>query len=319
MFVVSTLACCPAVAKDRIMFQMGWSPSGERAQYYVAKEAGYFAAEDLEVQILAGKGAFDTLTKVATGVADLGEVGLNSLLQARITVDVPVVAVMAMYTKPLDALITTEGSNINSMADVGGKKVATSPFTASNAYWPFVLKRVGVDPASVTLIKADEAALVPLLAAGRVDAIVRYYSGLPIVNDVLSSVGKVGKAIAWADSGFEGYGNAIVTSRRFLTERRDVVVRFVRALKKGEELMKSDPARAALAMKASVPEIDSAIMEKSIRSSLPAFFNEITTRDGLGVLSPSLVKTTWEWVAQEEGVSLEKIDPLRMIDFTVAQ
>jgi NitT/TauT family transport system substrate-binding protein len=315
----SILATGAAQALEKITYQLGWIPSGERAQVYLAQDAGFFAEEGLEVRILPGKGGADALMKVATGSADLGETGLNSLFQAAISNEVPVKAIMAMHTQPVDALITIDGSGINSVKDLAGKKVATSAFTSSNVHWPVLLKANGVEPSAVNLVKADAASLVPLLATGQVDAIIMYYTNLPAVESVLSSTGKVVKALRWSDYGLAGYSNSVVTSVRFLKENRSAVVGFVRALKKAEELMHRDPARAAAAVKALVPEIDVAIMEATIKSSDRALFNENTSRDGLGVFSPELVKTTWQWVSREEGVPADKLDPSSMVDYAIAK
>jgi NitT/TauT family transport system substrate-binding protein len=152
-----------------------------------------------------------------------------------------------------------------------------------------------------------------------VDAIIMYSSSTQAVNRVLHSAAKTAKSIPWADYGLAGYANSVVASKRFLAEKREVVVRFVRALQKAEQLMQHDPERAALAVKASVPEIDPELVEATVRDASPAFFNDITTRDGLGVFSPALVRTTWEWVAKEEGVPVDKLDPLASIDFAIAK
>ncbi len=138
------LAAGPAGAAEKIIFQFGWLPGGDRAAYYVASHAGLFAAEQLEVQLLAGKGSTDALTKIATGAADMGEGGLDALFTAKLQNEVPVTAVMPVYTKPPDALVTTTASGIKSLKDVGGKSVATSPFTSSNGPWPFLLQMNGV-------------------------------------------------------------------------------------------------------------------------------------------------------------------------------
>jgi NitT/TauT family transport system substrate-binding protein len=319
LLLASVISLSAAHAAEKVTFQLGYPPSGGLAHYYLAREAGFFAAEGLDVQILPGKGGSDTLTKVATGTIDLGETGLNSLMQANIATPVPVKAVMAILTEPPDALLTTGQSGIVSLKDVAGKKIATSPFTSSNLHWPFLLKQNGVDPASVTLIKADASALVPMLAEGQADGIVAYYSHATEASSVLKEAGKTLKVIPWSDYGLAGYSNSIVTSDQFLKTKRDIVVRFVRALQKGVALTRQDPGRAARALKASVPEIDVVLAEAAVRDSAPGMFNAESARDGLGVFSPALVKTTWEWVAKEEGVPTDKLDPSSLVDYTIAK
>lgn len=308
-----------ALALDKVTMQFGWVPGGDRAAYYLAKEAGLFKAEGLDVQLIGGKGSTDAITKVATGAADFGEGGLDALLRARLTSNVPVTAVMPVYTKAPDALFTTTASGIKTLKDVAGKKVATSPFTSSNGPWPFLLRMNGIDPAAVTVIKADPNALAPMLATGQVDAIIQYVINAPATSAILAEAKKTAVMIPWADYGLTGYSSSIFVSNKTLETRRDVVLRFMKAVRKAEQMMRDDPEKAAAAVKASVPEIDLAITVALVKATLPLIFNENTQRDGLGVFSPELVKTTWEWVAKQENVPVEKLDPLAVADVQISK
>ena len=311
------LAACPAGAAEKIIFQFGWLPGGDRAAYYVASHAGLFAAEQLEVQLLAGKGSTDALTKIATGAADMGEGGLDALFTAKLQNEVPVTAVMPVYTKPPDALVTTTASGIKSLKDVAGKSVATSPFTSSNGPWPFLLQMNGISLSSVKMINADPGALGPMLAAGRTDAIIQYVANAPATAMILQETGKTIHVIPWSDYGLKGYSSSIFVSNKVLATRRDAVVRFTRALKKAEQMMQDNPDGAAAAMKAMIPELDLVTTKALVVATLPLIFNENTRQDGLGVFSPALVKTTWEWVAKQQNASPDKLDPMKSIDLQI--
>jgi NitT/TauT family transport system substrate-binding protein len=311
-------AAVPAAATEKLVFQFGWLPGGDRAAYYLATHAGLFAAEQLEVQLLPGKGSTDALTKIATGAADMGEGGLDALLTAKLQSVVPVTAVMPVYTKPPDALVTTTASGIRTLKDVTGKSVATSPFTSSNGPWPFLLQMNGVDPAAVKLINADPGALGPMLATGRVDAIIQYVTNAPATALILHEATKTMHTIPWADYGLTGYSSSIFVSHKVLATRRDAVVRFTRALKKAEQMMRDDPDKAATALKAMIPEIDLATNRALVLSTLPLIFNENTQKDGLGVFSPAIVQTTWEWVAKQRNTPLDKLDPMAAVDLQIA-
>ena len=317
--VPALLIATQASAAEKIVFQFGWLPGGDRAAYYLASTAGLFAAEGLEVQLLAGKGSTDAFTKVATGVADMGEGGFDAILTAKVQSEVPIVAVMPVYTKAPDALATTVEGGIKSLKDVVGKKVATSPFTSSNGPWPFLLQMNGVNPDQVSLIKADPNALAAMLATGQVDAIIQYVTNAPGTGVILKEAKKNLYMIPWADYGLQGYSSSIFASTKMMTTRRGDVIKFTRALKKAEQMMKDDPDGAAAAVKKLVPEVDLEITKGLAKSTLPLIFNENTDRDGLGVFSPAIVKTTWEWVAKQQKVPLEKLDPMSAIDTNIAK
>jgi NitT/TauT family transport system substrate-binding protein len=307
-----------AVADDSVTMQLGWIPGGDRAFFYLAKDSGLFAAEHLDVRILPGKGATDVITKLATGAADFGDAGLDAILTAKIQGDVPVKAVMPVFTMAPDGLTTTTGSGIRSLKDLAGKSVATSPFTSSNGPWPFLLRLNGVDPDKVRLVKADPSALVAMLAAGQVDAVIQFINNEPLVSKVLRENNKEIVVLPWSQYGLEGYSNSIAVSDKTLATRRDLVVRFTRALRKAILATRDNPAVAVAALKTAVPQTDAEAAEGMARASLPLIFNANTTRDGLGVFSPALVKTTWEWAAKEQGAPLDKLDPLQAVDLTIA-
>jgi NitT/TauT family transport system substrate-binding protein len=214
--------------------------------------------------------------------------------------------------------VTTTTSGIKTLKDVTGKTVATSPFTSSNGPWPFLLRMNGVDPAAVTLVKADPGALGPMLATGRVDAIIQYVTNAPGTGAILQEAKKTIHMIPWTDYGLSGYSSSIFVSHKVLATRRDAVVRFTRALKKAEQMMRDDPDKAAAALKAMIPEIDLAINKALVLSTLPLIFNENTQKDGLGVFSPAIVKTTWEWVAKQQDAPLDKLDPMAAVDLAIA-
>ncbi len=306
-------------AADKISMQFGWLPGGDRAFYYLAREAGFYRDENLDVSLLAGKGSTDAMTKVATGAAEFGEGGLDALLTAKVAADIPLIAVMPVYTSAPDALITTTATGIKSLKDVAGKKIATSPFTSSNGPWPFLLRLNGVDPDKVTLLKVDPSTLAPMLATGQADGVIQYVNNAPVDTVILDQVKKTMVMLPWSDYGLEGYSSSIFVSPKTLANRRDLVVRFTRALKKAELLLEQHPEQAADALVKSVPETDRESALAMAKATLPLMFNANTTRDGLGVFSPALVKTTLDWVAKQANVPTDRLDPMSAVDVTVAK
>ncbi len=315
---ILAVICQTADAADRVTLALGWVPTGSNAYFYMAKEGGFFAAENLDVQILSGKGASDAMTKVVTGVADFGEAGVDALLTARVSTDLPLKAVMPIYTTPPDALITAVGAGVNSLKDLTGKRVATTPFTQSNGPWPFLLALNGVAPSSVSLIKADPNALMPMLATGQVDGVIQFTTNAPVSEAVLAAAGKQIKVLPWSEYGMKGYSNALIASEKTLSARPDIAVRFMRALKKALEAERDHPEKAAAALKASIPETDAVLAEKMIRVSIPLLFNETTDQAGFGNFAPEVVSQTWQWVAKAQNVPTSKLDPMSVVDMIVA-
>ncbi|MGA2127332.1 MAG: ABC transporter substrate-binding protein, partial [Xanthobacteraceae bacterium] len=193
-------------AAEKVTFMIDWLPAGDKAVPYLGVQKGLFAAEGLEVTIQSGRGSSDVVTKLGTGAADIGTGGLSALLQARAQSQVPVKAVLSIYTLQPDAIFTTEGSGITSLKDLVGKKIATATFSSSNVVWPLLLQSNGVDPATVDLLKADPGALAPMLATGQVVATINWVTVAPAFEKPLGETGKKLKTIPWSEYGFQGYG-----------------------------------------------------------------------------------------------------------------
>ena len=246
--VVCLVAAAGASAADKVTFNLGFLPNGANALLYVGIHQGLFAAENLDVTILPGRGATDTLTKVATGVADLGEVSFEAFLAAKAESQVPVKAVMPYFTRPPDSLVTTTATGIATLKDVVGRTVATSPFAASNLVWPVLLKQNGIDPASVTLIKADPNTFAGMLATGRVDAVISWATTTAMYIPVLTAAGKTIKIIPWSGSGYEGYSQTYVASDRMITSRPDVLRRFLKVVRQAIYVVNENPVAAACSL-----------------------------------------------------------------------
>jgi NitT/TauT family transport system substrate-binding protein len=304
----------PAKAADQVVFQLGWFPGGYNSPPYIGVQKGLFAAENLEVKILSGRGSADTLTKLSTNVADFGEAGLDALMAAKAEGQVQATAVMAMFTQQPDALITTTTTGINTLKDMPGKSVGTSPFTSSNLPWPLVLKQAGVDPAAVRLVKVDANALFGMLAAGQVDGILVWTTTAPAAIPSLTAAGRTMKVIPWSREGYDGYSQAIVASNKTLTERPDVTRRFLKVLRQTFELMAKEPDAAAEAVKAHAPQADLGALRAQVDATVPLMINDISRRDGLGVFNPVLVQKTWEWVAKAREYPMDKMAPMSVID-----
>ncbi len=304
----------PAQAADKLTYINDWLPGGDKAIPYYAKERGFFAKEGLDVTVQTARGSSEAITKIGTGAADVGSGGLAALLQAKAETGVPVTAVLGVFTKQPDSLFTAEGSGINSLKDVKGKKVATATFTASNVIWPLILKEIGLTDADVTLLKVDPGALAPMLASGQVDATINWSTASPPFVKALGSAGKTLKILPWSAAGFDGYGYSVFVSDKLIAAQPDVAKRFVKAYVAAAKAALADPKDVAKAMKAVFPEMDEALVEQQFMTIVPLIQNEITEKEGFGTLDKARLAKTWEWTAKAQNVPVSKFDPEKAVN-----
>lgn len=304
-----------AQGKDKVIFQLDWLPGGDKAAPYVGIKQGYFAAEGLEVEIKSGRGSSDAVTKIATGVADIGSGGISALMMAAAeNPAIPVKAVLSVYSKQPDAIFTVKGSGVDGLKSVAGKTVATATFSSSNTTWPVILQANGVDPDKVKLLKVDPATLAPLLAQGQVDATINWITVAPLFEKVLAQAGKQLVVHPWSAQGLDGYGLSLFASDKFIKERPEVLRKFLRAYAKATAFAIANPDAAAADLKALVPEIDLAASAGEFRASIPLIQNEISARTGLGAFDPKLLAATWGWVSKAMKYPADKVSPEKLVD-----
>lgn len=308
------LGAAGAHAADKLVVQLDWLPGGDKSFVYAGVKQGFFAAEGLEVSVLPGRGSADAITKVASGAADVCFGGIAALMMAAAESGVPVKAVMSLYSKQPDSLLTVKGSGVTSLKDAVGKTIATSPFSSSNPLWPVILESNGIDPNKIKLLKVDPATLAPMLAQGRVDATIGWITTAPVFESVLKQAGKELVVLPWSASGLDGYGWSAMAGEKLIKERPDVLKRYLRALNKALKFTMDNPDKAAADLKAAVPESDVGVIAAEFRASMPLLVNEISKRDGLGTFEPKLLATTWGWVAKSMNYPPAKVDPEKLVD-----
>ncbi|MBL7252427.1 ABC transporter substrate-binding protein [Alloalcanivorax sp. C16-2] len=298
-----------AGAADKIRWLNDWLPAGDKAVIYLAVQEGLFEDAGIEVEINSGRGSSDVVTKLGTGAADMGTGGLSALLQAQAGAEVPVTAVMSIYTKQPDAVFVAKGAGIDRLQDLKGKTLATATFSASNVTWPLVLEANGMEPDAVKVLKVDPGAMGPMFATGRVDGTINWITKLPAFEALMNDAGKEIKVLPWSEYGFNGYGLSVFASDRLIQENPALVAKVLDIYKKALRIAIDDPAKAGAALKAMVPDVDADIAAEEFAASARLIDTDVAGQDGLGAFEPELLAETWRWVAKAQDLPEDSLDP----------
>jgi NitT/TauT family transport system substrate-binding protein len=304
----------PAWALDHITYELDWLPSGEETFPYIAQHEGLFQKQGLDVTIAIGRGSSDVLTKISTGAGQVASGGISTLMAGSVEHKLPAKAILSIFTRQPDAIFTTPQSGIKTIKDLAGHTLVTATFTSSNVLWPVVAQAAGLDPASVTLIKVDPAALGGMLASGRADAMINWVTGGPEIADVLAGVGKQLVVLPWSDSGLSGYGLSLFASDAIIAGNPDLLTRFVRAYAEGIARSIADCDKAGADQHAEVPEVDAKISAEQCRTTIPLIRNEITARDGMGNFTRPQMDETWDWIARAQSYKKDQLDPMSVVN-----
>jgi NitT/TauT family transport system substrate-binding protein len=299
---------------DKVTFQLDWLPGGDKAPIYVCVHEGICEKHGLDVTIAAGRGSSEAITFLATGRADVGTGGIEALMAAVARDDVPVKAVASVYTRAPHAFYTLKSSGIDSLEKVEGKKIVTSPFTASNVFLPLVLNEMGMSEDDIELIKADPGALGPMLMSESVDVMVSWMTSASRYRNQAEAAGHELNIMPWSTGGLDLYGLVLIAADKFLEERPEVAQRFVDAYRESVQFTYENPEAAAAATVAIVPELEMENVVGSVKDMLVLAFNEVTEKDGQGALDPERLAQTWEWVSKAQGLPLDALDPETAVD-----
>ncbi|TVP73453.1 MAG: hypothetical protein EA339_03265 [Rhodobacteraceae bacterium] len=304
----------PAMAADKVTFQLDWLPGGDKSAIYVCIHHGFCADAGIEVSLEPGRGSSEAITKLATGTSEIGLAGIEALMAARANENVPVTAVMNVFNMGPHAFYTTTETGITTLADVRGRSVATSPFTSSNVFLPLVLEENGMTEDDISLTRSDPGALGPLLMTGQSDAIIAWLTDVSRYQGQAREAGKELVILPWADAGLELYSASLVASDTFLAERPDVAKRFVAAFKQSLEFAQANPEGAAEAVAAVVPELSAEDVLGSWLDASKLAFNELTETYGLGAFDADRLAATWTRVAAAQGLDPAALDPESIVD-----
>ena len=285
-------------APDKVRFQLDWLPGGDKTAIYVCVNRGFCKSEGLDVAIEPGRGGNDAITRIAAGVSDVGAADITALMAARVSANVKVSAVMAIFNKTPHAFYVLSDSPIHSIADIKGKAVATSPFTASNLFLPPFLKTQNLSMDDIALTRVDSGALGPMLITGKTDVIIAWLTDYTRYEEQARIAHKEIRAFPWVESGLDLYGSSLIAADKFISERPEVLTRFIKAYRQSIIFMHEHPDEAVDAVMESVPELDRQSVKGSLLDTLKLIYNDETDQYGLGTYRRDKLQRTWQKTAE---------------------
>jgi ABC-type nitrate/sulfonate/bicarbonate transport system substrate-binding protein len=226
-------------AQERLMFRAGISdPVNTVLAWYVARDAGLFAAQGLEVDIVNMSGGSRGAAELQAGRLDAMHVGLSSVIRVnRAGGDIRTIGSLSNVIR----FTFFSAPGVRTAADLKGGIIGVSTFgSESDSTVTLAMARLGLTRDDVTLkeygggmrwldaVKSGEIKATPInepiasLARGQ---------GVNVLVDL------VPEQIPWVFS-------SIVVRRGDIAQRRDAFTRFLKATIEGNYLALADAARA---------------------------------------------------------------------------
>jgi NitT/TauT family transport system substrate-binding protein len=234
------------------------------ADYFVAKDKGYYADEGIDIEILEGKGSGPTLEAVASGHTDIADASCAQMALAD-GEGRDLVAIGMRNARPSFGFFVDEGSPIDSIASLKGKELVMSPGTLQAALTPAIFDKVGVDMAAdVRVLSVQAAQQLSTYAQGQGDALATSVPyGAALVDPKRPST-----KLMWADEGFQMPDFCFVVTNETLKSKPDLLKGFLTATYKGRADAHTDPQTAVDAMAAVYPQIDKAVLLRQLTDHL---------------------------------------------------
>ena len=232
-----------ASAQDKVRFALDWIPYGKHAMFYASIDKGFWKEAGLDVAMTRGFGSGDTVKRVASGTEDFGFASVGNMIAAKSRgADLKMVGMI--HDKTLETVATLVGNRISKPSDLEGKRIGSPEANASRVIFPAFANINKFDHEKVTWVNMTVPATTPSLMAGRVDAILIFYTEKPTVDKASSKVGKKPLYMLYADYGMATYGNGLMVSGKTSKERPDLVKRFLAATYKGIAWSVENPQEA---------------------------------------------------------------------------
>lgn len=267
-----------------VTFQLGWLANAENMGIFMAAENGHFAAQGLDVTITPGGPSVSIGPLIASDKALVGLDSADTIARAR-NEGASLKIIAATLQKNPSAVMSLSDNPILTPQDLVGKKLGVQQ--SGNAIYDAFLTANDIDPASVTYVPVqfDPAPLVN----GEVDAFASFQTVQPIQ---LQQQGIATESFLLADFGYAIWADTFVVSEATLAddERRDLLVRLVRASVQGWQDAVADPAEGArLAVEKYGKDLDLDLTEQTLAAEAfaPLIETDETSANGLLTMSQS--------------------------------
>ena len=255
--LVLMVACSSGQRSDKVKLALDWFPNANHIGLYIAEDKGYFAEENLDVEIRTPSDPSTILMTVVSGSDDFGISYQPDVLLARGKEGDPVyvVSVLGIVQHPLNSMMTLESSGLESPAELAGKKVGYPAIEWNEHALDTMLKADGLNGVEDVELVNVGWELGSSVMSEKVSAIIGAYFTHESIS--LQNEGYPVDVFRMEDWGVPDYYELVlVTSAKYLSENPEIVEKFVRAVSRGYVEAIADPQAGVDILKKYSPEID---------------------------------------------------------------
>jgi len=245
LIVVNLLTGCRNTAESKlepVTLQVNWYHAVEFAGYYMAESKGFYHDANLDVKIIEGGPSVQARNLILDGRADFAIASFDEQKDL-LAEGKPSVAVMAVFQIPPMVMFSLADSGIKEPRDLIGKRIGIK-----NDYWREVFRKTltnaGIDLSGVVEVDVPPDAQT-MLYNREVDVWMGYAHDEPVRAE---AAGYQVVNIYPDDYGVGGYEGLLLTNASTISQRGDMVDRFVKASQQGLQYALEHPDETAQEM-----------------------------------------------------------------------
>ncbi|MDO9032299.1 MAG: ABC transporter substrate-binding protein, partial [Hydrogenophaga sp.] len=155
-----------------IKFTLDFRITGQTAPFFLAQQRGYYKDEGLDVSIDVGAGSVASITRIASGVYQMGLGDISSLIEFQASnPGTPMVqAVYQYYNRAPFVIVGRKDRGITTdFRSLEGKKIAAAAVESTRRAWPMVARKLRVKNDLFTWSTTDFASRDNVVVRGDVD------------------------------------------------------------------------------------------------------------------------------------------------------
>lgn len=258
---------------------LGYIPSVQFAQFYLAEEAGYYREAGLDVTF-QNRIDPELITLLAQGAVDIGMADGTSLIPA-VSRGIPVVYGATIYARDPNVVFSLAEAGIETAADLAGRSIGVpGRFGSSWVALQALLDAAGLTPDDVEIVTYPDFGQSVAVAQGQVDAATGFVTNEPVQ---LRLQGRQVNELR-VDDVARLPGPGLVVGRDTLAAKGDALRAFTTATVQAMADIAADPQAGLDATFARVPELagDPETQMAILEATIGAWTSEHTDEYGIG-------------------------------------
>jgi NitT/TauT family transport system substrate-binding protein len=271
----------PSGSATKLVVGMGYIPSVQFAQFYLAQQNGYYHDAGLDVEFQYATDV-DVITLVGQGAVDVGIADGTSVIPA-VSQGIPLKYVATIYGTFPNVVFAKAGTGINMAADLRGKKIGIpGRFGSSWIMLQALLQSAGLSTSDVTVKEYPGFGQGVAVQQGLVDAATGFANNEP----VQLAYGGVPASVIHVDPVVPLPGQGLIVADKVLAQKHDALKAFVAATLRAMQEVSADPGAGFRATAAARPELanDANQQLAVLRATIEIWQSPYTQVHGLGAI-----------------------------------